>query len=91
MIQSIIAAGFLEWIQYLWWLWLFIVAWFFYNWAREHLAFSPILTLAVAAILIFYLVIEHPIFGSMTLLGWTLLSSGILYLLPLFLPMFKKR
>ncbi len=85
------AAGILESLQYLWWLWLFMVAYFFYGWAREHLAFSPMLTLVVAAILIYYLVIEYPIFGTMTLLTWTLISSGILYLLPIFLPFLKPR
>ena len=89
--MNFLAANIWETIGYLWWLWLFILAYFFYNWAREHLAFSPLLTIAVAAILIYYLVIENPLVGSLGLIGWTLISSGILYLLPMVLPFLKPR
>lgn len=74
---------------YLWWLWLFIVAYYYYNWAREHLAFSPLLTIVVGAILVYYLVIEHPAVGSIGLIGWVLLTSGILYLVPFLLPLLR--
>ncbi|MEK6953755.1 MAG: hypothetical protein AABX01_02015 [Candidatus Micrarchaeota archaeon] len=73
------------------WLWLAILAYFYYAWARDHLFFSPPLVLIVGGILIYYLVVENPIFGSIGLIGYTLLFGGVLYLLPLFLPMFKKR
>ncbi|MFH0972188.1 MAG: hypothetical protein V1835_06525 [Candidatus Micrarchaeota archaeon] len=79
------------WVQFLWWLWLFVVAYFLYAWARDHLGFSPLLTLTVAGILIFYLVFEHPIFGSMGLLLYGLIYGGLLFLLPLVLPFFKRR
>ncbi len=79
------------WVQMLWWLWLFILAYFYYAWARDHLAFSPLLTLSVTAILIYYLVIEHPIIGGLGLLGYMLVYGGVLFLLPLVLPFFKRK
>ena len=88
------AAGLAEWLEYamyLWWLWLFLLGYFYYNWAREHLAFSPLLVIVVGAILIYYLVIEYPLLGSLGLVGYTVLFSGILYLLPMFLPFLKRR
>ncbi len=81
----------IQWMQVLWWLWLFIIAYFYYAWARDHLAFSPLLTLAVSAILIYYLVIEYPLFGSLGLLGYTLIFSGVLYLLPMMLPFLRRK
>lgn len=81
----------LFWIGALWWLWLAVLAYFYYAWARDHLAFSPILTLAVAGILIYYLVFEYPWLGSIGLIGWVLIYGGVLYLLPLFLPFFRRR
>ena len=88
MVFSIITDA-LEWLGYLWWLWLFVIAYFYYNWAKEHLAFSPLLTIVVGAILVYYLVIEYPLVGSIGLLGWVLITSGILYLVPYILPFLK--
>ncbi|MFH1750705.1 MAG: hypothetical protein ABH863_03445 [Candidatus Micrarchaeota archaeon] len=79
------------WSQLLWWLWLAMLAYFYYAWARDHLFFSPPLVLVVGGILIYYMVIEHPLFGSVGLVFYTLIFGGVLYLLPLFLPMFRKR
>ena len=82
------------WLKTFWWLWLFLVGWWWYSWAREHLAFSPILALVVGAILVFYLVIEHPIIGSLGMLFWVAIASGFLYLFPMVLPLltfWKKR
>lgn len=72
-----------QWISYGWWIILFLMAWWWYSWAKEHLSFSPVLTLVVGAILVYYLVIEHPFFGAIGVVGWILISSGILYLLPM--------
>ncbi len=74
-----------------WWLWMFVVAYFYYAWARDHLGFSPILTLVVAAILIFFLVFQYPWLGSLGLITYTLIYGGLLFLLPLVLPFFKRR
>ncbi|MFH1106947.1 MAG: hypothetical protein V1787_03550 [Candidatus Micrarchaeota archaeon] len=83
--------GIFDWVGYLWWLWLFILAYFYYNWVREHLFFSPVLVTVVGFILIYYLVVQYPIIGSLGIVVYMLLFSGILYLLPMFLPFLKKR
>lgn len=66
------------------WLILFFVGWWWYNWVREKLAFSPLLTLVVAALVVYFLVFEHPIIGSLGVFGWILMTSGILFMLPTF-------
>lgn len=76
-------------ITYFWWLWLFLVGWWYYSWAKEHLAFSPLLTLVVGAILVYYLVIEHPFVGSLGMIVWVLVTSGILWLLPVATSLFN--
>jgi len=76
-------------ITYAWWLWLFFIAWWYYSWSREHLAFSPLLTLAVGGILVYYLVLEHPFFGSFGVIGWVVLTSGILWLMPVVSQLFN--
>ena len=73
-----------QWMSYLWWAWLFLVAWWLYSWVQEKLGFAPIAALAIAAILIYYLVIEHPIIGSIGYLGSVIVFGGILFLLPYF-------
>src|SRR3989344_2173256 len=73
-----------------WWIWLFFIAWFYYKWAQDHLSFSPLLTIAVGGILVYFLVIEHPFIGSVSVLFWTLLMSGILWLLPMITAFFNK-
>ncbi|MFH1779767.1 MAG: hypothetical protein ABH803_01320 [Candidatus Micrarchaeota archaeon] len=72
----------ITWISYAWWIWLIIIAWWYYNWAKEHVGFSPVLTLVIGGLLVYYLVIDHPLIGSLGVMGWVLLSSGILYFLP---------
>ncbi|MEM4255042.1 MAG: hypothetical protein QXR53_01800 [Candidatus Norongarragalinales archaeon] len=76
-------------ITWSWWLWLFFLAWYFYKWAQDHLGFSPILALAVGGILIYFLVIEHPIIGTVSVFTWMLLMSGILFLLPMVTALFN--
>ncbi len=66
-----------------WWLWLLFLAWFFYRWSQDHLGFSPLLTIIVGAILVYFLVIEHPIIGSVSIVFWLLITTGILWLLPM--------
>ncbi len=70
-------------LSWTWWLWLFFLAWYFYKWAQEHVGFSPVLAIAVGAILVYFLVIEHPFIGSFSILVWILITSGILWLLPM--------
>ncbi|MBI5035777.1 hypothetical protein HZC09_00385 [Candidatus Micrarchaeota archaeon] len=72
------------WVEIAKWLVLFFVAWWWYSWVRDKLAFSPLLTLVVSAIVVYYLVIEHPWIGSIGVAGWILLTSGILFMLPTF-------
>ncbi len=72
------------WLEIAKWLVLFFVGWWWYNWVREKLAFSPLLTLVVAGLVVYYLVIEHPIVGSIGVFGWILMTSGILFMLPSF-------
>lgn len=76
----------LFWAGVFWWVWLFLVAWYFYNWAQEHLAFSPMLTIVVAAILIYYLVIEYPLIGSLGYIFSILMFSGLIWMLPWIIP-----
>ena len=75
-----------QWATYFWWIWLFLVGWWWYNWAREHLAFSPLFALVVGAILVYYLVIEHPFIGSAGMVFWVVLTSGVIWLLPFVMP-----
>lgn len=75
------------------WLILLYMALWLYNWVRDKLGFSQVATFAVAGVLIYYLVIEHPIIGGFGIFGWILLTGGILYVLgmiPSVLYMFKK-
>ncbi|HII39186.1 TPA: hypothetical protein HA318_04265 [Candidatus Micrarchaeota archaeon] len=77
---------FLEELQWVWWIVVFLMAYYYYNWAQEHLAFSPLLTMVVAAVLIYYLVIVYPWAGF---IGWILsilMFSGILYFGSVFAP-----
>lgn len=82
-------------LGYLWWAWLFLVAWWIYNWVQEKLGFAPVAGLAIAAVLIYYLVVENPIIGSIGYIGYVLVFGGILYMLPFVLGpafwLFKKK
>ncbi|MGC8850927.1 MAG: hypothetical protein ACP5O3_01705 [Candidatus Micrarchaeia archaeon] len=77
---------FLEELQWVWWIVLFLMAYYYYNWAQEHLAFSPLLTIVVAAILIYFLVIVYPLAGLAFWLVSIFLFSGILYMGSVFAP-----
>ncbi len=70
------------WLDIFKWLILLWLAFYYYNWAREHLPFSPMLAMAVGFILIYYLVIEHPVIGAIGYLGWAIISSSLLLLIP---------
>ncbi len=86
---AVVALEFLDdlsfWGTLIWWLFLAFLAWWLYKWSEEHLAFSPVLTLAVAFILIWYMVIEHPEWGIFAFVISLLLFSGIIWLLPILL------
>ena len=87
-----IITDFAFWMSTLGWLWLVILAFFFYNWVRDKLAYiSPTLAIIVSALIIYFLVIEHPIIGSITFIGYILIFGGILYMLPLLMPFFRKK
>lgn len=76
------------------WLVLLYMAFWLYNWVRDKLGFSQIAVFAVAGVLIYYLVIEHPVIGALGVFGWIILTGGILYVLgmiPSILYMFKRR
>ncbi|MFH0835675.1 MAG: hypothetical protein V1834_00760 [Candidatus Micrarchaeota archaeon] len=75
------------WISSLWWIWLLIVGWWWYSWAREHLAFSPVLALVIGGILVYYMVWEHPLIGSFTMIFWVTIASGVLFLFPMVWPL----
>lgn len=75
------------------WLVLLYMAYWLYTWVRDKLGFSQIATFAVAGILIYFLVIEHPVIGALGIFGWIILTGGILYVLgmiPSFLHMFRR-
>ena len=65
---------------------LALVAWYLYQWAQEHLAFSPTLAVVVAAILIYYLVFVYPIVGIGMWLFAGIMFSGIIWMLPMVMP-----
>lgn len=77
------------WLEIGKWLILFFVGWWWYSWVREKLAFSPLLTLVVSGIVVYFLVIEHPLIGSLGVFGWILLTSGLLFMLPTFTMLFN--
>ena len=70
------------WLDIAKWLLLLWLAFYYYNWAKEHLSFSPLLTMIVAGLLIYYLVIQHPIIGALGWLSWAIISSSLLLLVP---------
>ncbi|HEV8289782.1 MAG TPA: hypothetical protein VGQ00_02395 [Candidatus Norongarragalinales archaeon] len=74
---------------YAWWVWLAILAFYLYRWARDHLPFSPTIALIVGGLLIYYLVIEHPIIGTIGILGWIIISTSLIYVIPLTFPFFR--
>ncbi len=74
------------WGGIFWLVLLGLVAWYLYNWAQEHLAFSPMLALVVAAILIYYLVIVYPAVGIGMWLFSAIMFSGIIWMLPMIVP-----
>jgi|GEM_PF-3552888 len=65
------------------WLILIYLSFWLYNWTRDKLGFSQVATFAVAGILIYFLIIEHPIIGSLGIFTWITLTGGILYVLGL--------
>ena len=83
--MDFVAMGFFEDIfffgQLFWWLILLYMAYWLYNWVREKVGFSPILTAVVAGLLIYYFVIEHPFIGAFGIFGWAIITGGILYVL----------
>jgi hypothetical protein len=75
----------LTWLSYLWWAWLILIAWWIYGWVQEKLGFAPIAALAISAVLIYFLVIEYPLVGSIGYIGYVIIFGGIMYILPYFL------
>lgn len=67
-----------------WYLALMYMAFWLYNWTKERLGFSQLLTFAVAGIFIYFLVIEHPIIGAIGIFGWIVLTGGLLMVLGMF-------
>ncbi len=70
------------WLDIVKWIVLLWLGYYYYNWAKEHLPFSPVFAMAVGGILIYYLVIQHPIIGAIGYFGWALISSTLLLLVP---------
>lgn len=86
---------FLEYLNLFWWLILLFVAFYLWRWAQSHLGFSPILALVVGAVLIYYLVIEHPLIGVFGVGTWLVFSTGFLlmagFFFPFLLSLFRKK
>ncbi len=70
------------WFDIMKWIVLLWLAYYYYNWAKEHLPFSPIFAMVVGFILIYYLVIQHPFIGAIGYFGWAIISSSLLLLIP---------
>ncbi len=76
------------------WAVLFYMAYWLYQWVESKLGFSPVAVFAVSAILIYFLVIQHPIFGALGIFGYIVLAGGFLMIVQLVPPiwmMFRKR
>jgi hypothetical protein len=86
---------FLEYLQLVWWLILVVMAFYLWRWAQEHLGFSPLMAVVVGAILIYFMVIEHPWIGLIGIGGWLILTSGFLLMAGMFFPvlltLFRRR
>lgn len=63
------------------WVILIYMAYWLYTWTRDKLGFSQIVVFAVAGILIYFLVIEHPVIGALGIFGWVFLTGGLIYVL----------
>ena len=70
------------WLDLVKWVVLLWIAYYYYNWAQEHLPFSPLLAMVVGAILVYYLVVAHPVLGAIGFFGWAIISSTLLLLIP---------
>ncbi len=81
---------FLEELELIKWVALLALAYFYYSWARDHLAFSPLLTTVVAAVLIYYLVFVYPWLGVLGFVVNLILFSGLLYMLGVVAPFLWK-
>ncbi|OIO26152.1 hypothetical protein AUJ14_02495 [Candidatus Micrarchaeota archaeon CG1_02_55_22] len=68
----------------LWYAVLVYVAYWLYNWSKEKLGFSQVLVFVVAGLLIYFLVIEHPIIGAFGVITWIIISGGLLLVLGMF-------
>ncbi|MCX6768127.1 MAG: hypothetical protein NTY90_05390 [Candidatus Micrarchaeota archaeon] len=84
------ALFFLEELDLIKWVMLLVLAYFYYSWARDHLAFSPLLTMVVAAVLIYYLVFVYPWLGAIGFLFNLLMFSGLLFMLGVVAPFLWK-
>lgn len=96
--MSVVALLFLDdlsgWLQLVWFAFLFFMAYWIYKWVEAKLGFSQLLVFAVAAILIYFLVIENPIIAGIGIFSWIILSSGVLMILQIIPPIwyiFHKR
>lgn len=74
------------WFELVKWLVLAYLAFWLYNWTKERLGFSQVLTFCVAGMLIYFLVIEHPIIGAFGIFTWIIVSGGLLFFLGMFIP-----
>ncbi len=74
--------------QLLVWAIMFYMAYWLYKWVEEHLGFSQVLVFAVSGILIYFLVIEHPIIGALGIFGWMAVAGAFFVLLQLAPPIF---
>lgn len=74
--------------QLLVWAVLFYMAYWLYKWVEEHLGFSQVLVFVVSGILIYFLVIEHPLLGALGIFGWMLIAGAFFVLLQLAPPVF---
>jgi hypothetical protein len=81
---------FLEELEIIKWVAMLAMAYFYYTWARDHLAFSPLLTTVVAGILIYYLVFVYPWLGAIGFIFNLILFSGLLYMVGVFAPFMWK-
>jgi hypothetical protein len=81
---------FLEELELVKWVILLMLAYFYYSWARDHLAFSPLLTMVVAGILIYYLVFVYPWLGAIGFIFNIIMFSGLLYMVGVIAPFMWK-
>jgi len=81
----------INFLKMMWWFWLLIIALLLWRFVSSVLGFSPFLSILIWAILVYILLIKHPIISSSVVILYFLLMMGLLWILPSFFPFRPRR